>query len=74
MAKDRLGDTEERLKDKVACMKLQQDWFPLDKEIFELERMERNQHMEDDWARNIIQDEIQKYLLNVINKVMTKID
>ena len=30
--------------------------------------------MEDDWARNLMQTEIQKSLFDVINKVMTKLD
>ena len=74
MARDRFGDNEERARDKAIRRRIQEDRLQLDRERFDLERIERNQRMEEDRARNIQQAEMQKSLLDVISKVMSKFD
>jgi len=74
MAKNRMSDQEDRDRDKVARRQLSIDRLQLDRERFNLDKTEREERMENDRQRNAQQAEMQKSLLNVINKVIEKFD
>ena len=74
MAKNRMSDQEDRDRDKVARRQLSIDRLQLDRERFNLDKTEREERMENDRQRNAQQAEMQKSLLDVINKVIEKFD
>ena len=74
MAKDRMGYQEERERDKVARRQISIDRLQLDRERFDLEKTEREERMVTNRERNAQQAEMQKSLLDIITKVMEKLD